>query len=107
MPIFSGGNDALSDSIAAHTHYPATASKVGRVFVSFLVTKTGEIADAKVAKSLEPVLDAEALRVVNSLGKFAPGSDNGRLVAVPLTLPVSFPPALPEPPKHRKKHKGK
>src|SRR5689334_4669211 len=62
MPVFAGGNDHLLDSIAAHTHYPATATKKGRVFVSFLVTKTGEIANAKAVKSLEPILDAEAVR---------------------------------------------
>lgn len=106
MPVFAGGNDHLLDSIAAHTHYPATATKKGRVFVSFLVTKTGEIANAKVVESLEPVLDAEAVRVVNSLGKFTPASDNGRPVAIPYTVPVNFPPVLPEPSKHRKKHKS-
>lgn len=106
MPVFAGGNAYILDSVAAHTHYPATATKTGRVFVSFLVTKTGEIADAKVIEGLEPVLDAEAVRVVNSLGRFTPASDNGRPVAIPYTLPVSFPPVIPEPAKHRKKRKS-
>ena len=106
MPEFLGGNAYLLDSVASHTRYPATATKKVRVFVSFMVTKTGEIAKAKVVQGLEPVLDAEALPVINSLGKFVPASEDGRPVAIPYTLPVNFPPVLPELSKHRRKHKS-
>jgi len=106
MPVYPGGNEAILRFIAENTVYPAAATQAGRVYVSFWVTGEGKIDSTKITKGLEPVLDAEALRVINSLGRFVPGAQNGRPVAIPYTVPVDFPPAPMEPSKHRRKRKG-
>ena len=62
----------------------------GRVFVSFTVDTTGQVYDARSIKSLHPLLDAETLRVVQTLPKLTPGRQNGRLVKVSLAVPITF-----------------
>ncbi len=58
--------------------------------VQFVVTKTGSIGEVRVARSKDPDLDKEAVRVVKSLPKFTPGKMNGHAVNVWFTLPVTF-----------------
>ena len=62
----------------------------GRAVVSFVVERDGSISNAKVIKRLDPLLDAEALRVVNAMPKWIPGRQNGVTVAVKYTIPVTF-----------------
>lgn len=62
----------------------------GRVIVTFVVRKNGEIVDAKVVKSVHPQLDAEALRIINGMPNWTPGMQNGKPVNVKFALPVSF-----------------
>ena len=62
----------------------------GRVFVSFTVDTTGQVYDARILKSLHPLLDAETLRVVQMLPKLTPGRQNGRLVKVSLAVSITF-----------------
>jgi len=106
MPVYPGGYEAMTRFIAENTVYPATATKTGRVFVHFWINRSGEVDSTRIINGLEPALDAEALRVINSLGKFTPAIQHGRHIAIPFTVPVNFPPVLPEPSKHRKKHKS-
>ena len=58
--------------------------------VKFVVETDGSISDVKVAKKTFPSLDAEAVRVVQSMPKWTPGRDKGKVVRVQYTLPVSF-----------------
>ena len=62
----------------------------GRVVVSFVVEKDGSLSDVRVARSVDPELDAEALRVVSSMPKWNPGMDKGKYVRVKYNVPVSF-----------------
>ncbi len=92
-PMFPGGDAALMKYISDNLHYPALAIEnniQGKVVVMFVVTKTGQIGEVKVAKSKDPDLDKEAVRVVKSLPKFQPGKQNGNAVNVWFTLPVTF-----------------
>jgi protein TonB len=73
--------------------YPVIAAEngiQGRVVVQFVVSKTGAISDAKVLRGVDPSLDREALRVVNSMPNWTPGKQNGTTVNVRYTLPVTF-----------------
>jgi protein TonB len=73
--------------------YPAEAVKnktEGRVIVRFVVDENGAITQAEVIKSLDPVTDAEALRVVNSMPNWIPGTQAGENVPVYFTLPILF-----------------
>lgn len=93
MPVFKGGQEGLLKFIAANLHRPAEAPETleGRIFVKFMITETGAVRDVQVAKGLHPVLDAEAVRVVKLLdGKFTPGQQNNRPVAVGYTIPITF-----------------
>jgi TonB family protein len=58
--------------------------------VSFVVDEKGAVKDAKIEKSVSPVLDKEALRVVNSMPAWKPGSEKGKAVKVAFTLPINF-----------------
>ncbi|MGL5545734.1 MAG: TonB family protein [Tannerellaceae bacterium] len=93
MPEFPGGPGELMKFIASHVKYPAVAveKKIqGRVVVQFIVSKTGQVVDAKIARGVDPSLDAEALRVVSSMPKWKPGSQRGVPVNVKYTVPVQF-----------------
>lgn len=93
MPTFPGGDAALMKYLAENVKYPALAIKAqeqGRVVVSFTVEKDGAISDVKVARSVTPSLDAEAVRVVKAMPKWTPGKQGGQLVRVRYNVPVSF-----------------
>ncbi len=73
--------------------YPAEAieNKIeGRVIVKFIVEHDGSISGAQIMRSADPLLDKEALRLVNSMPKWKPGRMNGRTVRVRFLLPVTF-----------------
>lgn len=93
FPAYPGGLPALLDAIRSRTTYPEAALnayQTGRVFVDFIVDKTGVVQQARVRQSIAPLLDAEALRVVNSLTGWAPGRLDGEPADVLFTLPVTF-----------------
>ncbi|MEY8245978.1 energy transducer TonB [Heminiphilus faecis] len=93
MPQFPGGDGALMKYIADHLKYPPVAMEnniQGRVVIQFVVTKTGKIGEVKVARSKDPDLDKEAVRVVKTLPDFIPGKMNGQSVNVWYTLPITF-----------------
>ena len=93
MPIFPGGDAAMMKYLSENVKYPALAIKAqeqGRVVVSFTVEKDGAISDVKVARSVTPSLDAEAVRVVKAMPKWTPGKQDGQPVRVRYNVPVSF-----------------
>ena len=93
MPMFPGGDRKLMEYLESSIQYPPECKESciqGRVIVTFVVERDGSISQAKVAKSLDPLLDAEALRVVNAMPKWIPGRQNGVTVAVKYTIPVTF-----------------
>ncbi|WP_091842853.1 TonB family protein [Prevotella sp. ne3005] len=93
MPQFPGGPSALFEFISKNIQYPKEAEDAnlqGRVIVSFVVEKDGSVSNAKVVRPIDPLLDAEALRVVNSMPKWIPGKQNGEAFRVKYTIPVTF-----------------
>lgn len=60
------------------------------MIVTFIVQKDGSVTHAKIAKSIDPELDAEALRVVKGMPKWTPGTQNGKPVSVRYMVPVKF-----------------
>jgi periplasmic protein TonB len=93
MPEFPGGEVALRKWIAEHIKYPVIAAEngiQGKVYVQFVVDKDGGISNARVARGVDPSLDQEALRVVNSLPKWKPGMQRGKPVRVSYTVPINF-----------------
>lgn len=93
QPSFQGGNNALMEYLRQNVVYPEQARKdsvEGRVVVSFVIEKDGSITKPAVVRSLHPLLDAEALRVVAAMPKWSPGMTMGKQVAVKYNLPVTF-----------------
>lgn len=93
MPAFPGGMEALNNYLMKNIKYPPKAEEngiQGRVIVTFVITKEGKMTKAKVKKSIDPLLDAEALRVVKTMHKWIPGRQNGKVVNVQFTIPVTF-----------------
>lgn len=93
MPEFPGGELALRQYIANAIKYPVIAQEngiQGRVYVTFVVNTDGSIADARIARGVDPSLDKEALRVVNALPKWKPGKQRGKPVRVSYTVPINF-----------------
>lgn len=93
MPEFPGGKKALQKFISDNVNYPETAKQEGtegKVFVSFVVSKNGKVKNAKVIRSIDPLIDKEALRVINSMPEWTPGKQRGKKVDVQFTLPINF-----------------
>ena len=92
-PEFQGGNYALSSYIARHLHYPAAAAEKniqGKVVVKLTISSTGQVSNAEIVQSVDPMLDAEALRLCRSLPRFTPARRNGQPVASTMTIPINF-----------------
>lgn len=92
-PEFPGGIEGLYTWLAQNISYPEEAAKKGiqgRVFVEFVVKKTGHVEDVKVVRRRHPLLDKEAKRVIESMPDWKPGKINSLPVNVILTLPVTF-----------------
>ena len=93
MPEYPGGGLALQKYIAENVKYPAEALKKGisgRVFVTFVVNKEGNVDQARVVRGVDPSMDAEALRVMSLLSKWTPGYEKGEAVNVSYTVPINF-----------------
>ncbi len=93
MPEFPGGKLALQQYLADSLIYPPKAIEQGiegRVYVSFTIDATGKIMDVKILRSVHPLLDAEALRVVKAMPRWVPGEQRGKVVNVSYNLPIAF-----------------
>ncbi|MDF1548892.1 MAG: M56 family metallopeptidase [Bacteroidales bacterium] len=93
MPQFTGGADGLRNFIASNVKYPKAAAEngiEGKVYVRFAVDAEGEVRNVSIARSVSPLLDEEAIRVMKSVPKFIPGKQNGKNVAVWYTVPINF-----------------
>jgi len=92
-PEFPEGDKALLKYVAEHTRYPEPALQneiEGTVYIRFVVTKTGDVGEAKILRASDQNLANEALRVVKSLPKWKPGKKNGKPVNVWFIMPVKF-----------------
>ena len=93
MPSYVGGQPALMKYLIENVRYPKAAVEAkqqGRVVVQFVVEKDGAVSSVKLLRSVTPLLDAEAIRVVKAMPKWNPGKKDGKLVRVRYALPVSF-----------------
>lgn len=90
---FPGGIPALQKFMSENIVYPEAAVNEnieGKVIVKFIVSASGKVEQAAVVKSVHPLLDDEAIRVVSKLPNFIPAKKDGKNVACFFTMPVSF-----------------
>src|SRR5450759_1602029 len=93
MPMYPGGDAALLKFIMEHVQYPEVAKEnniQGRVIIRFCVTAKGGVSQVSVLKGVDPELDKEAIRVVNTLPAFKPGKQGGKPVPVWYMVPITF-----------------
>jgi TonB family protein len=93
MPLFPGGDSALLGFIAKNTKYPESAKNrkaEGRVILRFCVNADGTVSQPSILKGADAELNAEAIRVTESLPRFTPGKQGGRAVPVWYMVPVEF-----------------
>ena len=107
-PLFNGkpAEVGFCEYVWHNICYPAKAFEnciVGRVFIEFIVEKDGSVNNVKVTGGADPILEAEALRVVklspswtpnrytvNSSSNWTPGKIDGKAVRMSYTIPISF-----------------
>lgn len=92
-PEFPGGTSALMGYLRDNMVVPDSCREnniQGRVLVTFIVEKDGSITKPEVIKSVHPILDAEALRLVSAMPKWKPGRQNGEVQRVKYMVPVNF-----------------
>ena len=97
MPEYPGGMKALMGYLAENIQYPAECQRAGiqgRVIVQFVVKADGSLDNFEIKRSVNPLLDAEALRVIKTTPKWKPGTQHGKPVDVKFTIPVTF--SLPD-----------
>ena len=92
-PSFPGGQQKLMEFIANNIRYTDEMKETGitgRVVVSFVIKKDGSIGEPKIIRSIHPLFDNEALRVISSMPKWRPGSQRGKRVEVTYSIPILF-----------------
>ena len=93
MACFPGGQANLMKFLSENTKYPKKAEEEGvqgRVICQFELDEKGYISNIKVAKHIHPLLDAEAVRVISVMPRWIPAKQNGELVKIRYTLPITF-----------------
>ena len=93
MPQYPGGDTELLKFISRSIKYPMVAQEngtQGRVICSFVINTDGHIVDAEILRGIDPALDKEALRVINTMPKWKPGKQRGKPVRVRYTIPIIF-----------------
>ena len=92
-PQFPGGQKAMMEYLKTNMRYPQIAKEngiQGRVILQFVVDETGKVRDPNILRSVDPALDAEAIRLVEAMPLWTPGKQDGKAVAVRFTVPVLF-----------------
>ena len=93
MPKLPGGEEAMEWFLKHTIIYPDSALAhhiEGRVLVDFVINESGKISDVAIKKAVSPDIDAEAIRVVNLMPLFKPGTQKGKPVKVRFVLPILF-----------------
>ncbi len=93
LPEFPGGIVSFMKWLTRNLNYPPQAQQQkiqGKVIVSFIVNKDGSIASPTVVKSVDPLLDREALRVIRIMPRWKPGIEDGKPCRTMFAVPVNF-----------------
>lgn len=103
-PVFPGcenssleeGKNCFQQKMEAHIRenfqYPEAAQEnniQGRVYVQFTINEKGLVEEYRL-RGPDPLLEAEAARIVKLLPKFEPGEQKGKPVKVPFSIPINF-----------------
>ena len=93
LPEFPGGIVQFMKWLTRNLRYPPTAQSQriqGKVVISFIVNKDGSIASPTIVRSVDPLLDREALRVIKMMPSWKPGLQDGEPCRTMIAIPVNF-----------------
>lgn len=93
LPEFLADGGNIQAFLSRNLRYPKEAvdKKIqGKVMVSFIITKIGRVTNVRVIRSVHPLLDQEAIRVISIMPKWKPGKQNGKAVNTSYTVPINF-----------------
>jgi len=93
QPKFPGGNKGLSKYLTKNMKYPRNSrnsSSRGKVIVRFSIENDGKIADVRIEKGVNLVLNKEAKRVVENMPNWIPAQLDGKAISQIITIPIVF-----------------
>ena len=93
LPQFPGGMEGLLRFLRENVQYPSISQEngiQGKVVVSCVIDKDGNVTEAKIERGVDPYLDKEAVRVVSNMPKWKPGIKDGKPVRVHYSIPIMF-----------------
>jgi len=93
QPTFDGGYAAFYKYINRKLKYPSQARRMGiegKVFMSFVIDKEGNITNVKVTRGIGAGCDEAAIKALKSAPKWNPGKQRGIPVKVSMSLPITF-----------------
>ena len=93
IPEFPGGIVQFMKWLTRNLRYPPQAQQQkiqGKVVISFIVNKDGSISAPTIVKSVDPVLDSEAMRVVRMMPRWKPGMEKGKPCRTMFAIPINF-----------------
>jgi protein TonB len=92
-PLFPGGPLALKQFISSNLIYPADALRrnvTGTVILNFLIDKDGSIGRIIISKKVDPVIDFEAIRIIETMPRWKPAVVKGKPIACMMVIPITF-----------------
>lgn len=94
MPSFKGGDiNKFRDWVQKRTNYPQLAIEKklkGKVFLTFIVETNGDVSNVTVVRGVDPIIDIEAVKAIESSPKWTPGLQRGQPVRVRYAMALDF-----------------
>lgn len=93
IPMYTGGSAEMNRFITNNLQYPAEArenNKQGLVVYTFVVEKDGTLSNFNIIHRADPLLDAEALRILQAMPPWRPARFKGEIVRSETYVPMYF-----------------
>ena len=91
LPSFVGGEQAMAEWIRDNLKMPNNIySNGGKIYVQFVIGKTGEISEVEVIRGVEESLDKSAQKVVSKMPNWIPGEVMGKPVNIRYIIPINI-----------------
>jgi len=94
MPSFKGGDiNKFREWVQKRTNYPQSAidQKIqGRVYLTFIIEPNGTVSSVTIVKGVDPIIDIEAMKVIQASPRWTPGLQRGKPVRVRYSMWLNF-----------------
>jgi protein TonB len=90
MPQFKKGKESLNEYLKENLKYPVNECIEGAVYVSFIVETDGQLSNIKVTKGISDKSNKNAIKAIESMPNWKPGTCNGKQVPTQIIIPIRF-----------------